>query len=99
MGVGQHLSFNAGPPKAHDTWIVFNGEIFNRADLRPDLEGHRYSSRAGACTVCWSIRSKSSSRGPAAMEIKLRVSQCRGGVRRAADCLGLYQDAPAGRVY
>src|SRR5579862_6614112 len=29
-------------------WIVYNGEIFNHADLRPELEraGHRYASRS-----------------------------------------------------
>src|ERR1044071_5662033 len=28
-------------------WIVYNGEIFNHADLRPSLEraGHRYQTR------------------------------------------------------
>ena len=31
-----------------DIWIVFNGEIYNHADLRRDLEskGHRYSTRS-----------------------------------------------------
>jgi asparagine synthase (glutamine-hydrolysing) len=34
-------------------WITYNGEIFNHADLRPDLEraGHRYKSRADTETV------------------------------------------------
>jgi asparagine synthase (glutamine-hydrolysing) len=34
-------------------WIVFNGEIFNHHDLRPDLEaaGHRYRSRCDTETI------------------------------------------------
>ena len=34
-------------------WIVFNGEIYNHADLRVDLEsrGHRYSSRSDTETI------------------------------------------------
>src|SRR5262245_49876815 len=30
-----------------DLWLTFNGEIFNHADLRPELEraGHRYRTR------------------------------------------------------
>ncbi len=34
-------------------WITYNGEIFNHADLRPDLEraGHRYKSRSDTETV------------------------------------------------
>jgi len=34
-------------------WIVFNGEIFNHAGLRPDLEkaGHRYQSRCDTETI------------------------------------------------
>jgi asparagine synthase (glutamine-hydrolysing) len=36
-----------------DVWIVFNGEIFNHADLRPALEraGHRYATRSDTETV------------------------------------------------
>jgi asparagine synthase (glutamine-hydrolysing) len=34
-------------------WIVYNGEVFNHADLRPDLEraGHVYSSRCDTETI------------------------------------------------
>ena len=41
------------PNEASDVWIVFNGEIFNHADLRPDLEraGHQYRSRSDTETV------------------------------------------------
>jgi asparagine synthase (glutamine-hydrolysing) len=36
-----------------DAWIVFNGEIFNHAGLRPDLEraGHRYATRSDTETI------------------------------------------------
>ena len=36
-----------------DTWIVFNGEIYNHADLRKDLEakGHRYRTRSDTETI------------------------------------------------
>ena len=34
-------------------WITFNGEIFNHADVRPDLEkaGHRYTTRCDTETI------------------------------------------------
>ena len=34
-------------------WIVFNGEIYNHADVRPDLEhsGHRYRTRSDTETI------------------------------------------------
>src|SRR4051794_17234772 len=34
-------------------WIVFNGEIYNHADLRPELEkkGHKYRSRSDTETI------------------------------------------------
>jgi asparagine synthase (glutamine-hydrolysing) len=34
-------------------WIVYNGEIFNHADLRPNLEraGHRYQTRSDTETI------------------------------------------------
>jgi asparagine synthase (glutamine-hydrolysing) len=34
-------------------WIVYNGEIFNHADLRPELEraGHRYQTRCDTETI------------------------------------------------
>ena len=39
--------------EAGDSWIVYNGEIFNHADLRPALEqaGHRYRSRCDTETI------------------------------------------------
>src|SRR5215471_18845908 len=35
------------------TWIIFNGEIFNHASIRPDLEaaGHRYTTRSDTETI------------------------------------------------
>jgi asparagine synthase (glutamine-hydrolysing) len=34
-------------------WLVYNGEIFNHADVRPDLEkaGHRYTNRSDSETI------------------------------------------------
>ncbi len=34
-------------------WVVFNGEIYNHADLRPDLiaQGHRYRTRSDTETI------------------------------------------------
>ena len=34
-------------------WIIFNGEIFNHAELRPALEaaGHRYTNRSDTETI------------------------------------------------
>ncbi len=34
-------------------WLIFNGEIYNHADLRPDLErrGHRYATRSDSETL------------------------------------------------
>ncbi|HSW50109.1 MAG TPA: hypothetical protein VLH09_08040, partial [Bryobacteraceae bacterium] len=34
-------------------WIIYNGEVFNHADLRPELEraGHRYHSRSDTETI------------------------------------------------
>src|SRR5918995_3271200 len=34
-------------------WIVFNGEIYNHADIRPELEsaGHRYRTRSDTETI------------------------------------------------
>jgi asparagine synthase (glutamine-hydrolysing) len=36
-----------------NVWLVFNGEIYNHADLRPDLEkrGHTYHSRTDSETI------------------------------------------------
>ncbi|MGC1650866.1 MAG: asparagine synthase (glutamine-hydrolyzing), partial [Candidatus Sulfotelmatobacter sp.] len=37
----------------HDVWIVYNGEIYNHAEMRPDLEarGHRYRTRSDTETI------------------------------------------------
>ena len=37
----------------HDVWIVFNGEIYNHAELRATLEakGHRYRTRSDTETI------------------------------------------------
>jgi len=37
----------------HDVWIVYNGEIYNHADLRAGLEakGHRYRTRSDTETI------------------------------------------------
>jgi asparagine synthase (glutamine-hydrolysing) len=34
-------------------WIVFNGEIYNHAEIRPELEsaGHRYKTRCDTETI------------------------------------------------
>jgi asparagine synthase (glutamine-hydrolysing) len=39
--------------EAQDVWIVFNGEIYNHANLRPDLEarGHRYRTHSDTETI------------------------------------------------
>jgi asparagine synthase (glutamine-hydrolysing) len=39
--------------ETRDVWIVFNGEIFNHADLRPRLEqeGHRYATHSDTETI------------------------------------------------
>src|SRR6202522_323834 len=39
--------------ESRDVWIVFNGEIFNHADLRPGLEqkGHRYATHSDTETI------------------------------------------------
>ena len=36
-----------------DLWIIYNGEVFNHADLRPELEaaGHRYKSHCDTETI------------------------------------------------
>ena len=50
------ISPRASQPMANEDgslWIIYNGEIFNHADLRPDLEraGHRYSTRSDTETI------------------------------------------------
>jgi asparagine synthase (glutamine-hydrolysing) len=41
------------PNESRTVWIIYNGEIFNHADVRPDLEraGHRYTNRSDTETV------------------------------------------------
>jgi asparagine synthase (glutamine-hydrolysing) len=41
------------PNEAGDVWVVFNGEIYNHADLRPGLQaqGHRYRTRCDTETI------------------------------------------------
>jgi asparagine synthase (glutamine-hydrolysing) len=41
------------PNEDRSIWIVYNGEIYNHAALRPDLEGlgHRYASRSDTETI------------------------------------------------
>jgi asparagine synthase (glutamine-hydrolysing) len=41
------------PNESRSVWIVYNGEIFNHASLRPGLEqaGHRYANRSDTETV------------------------------------------------
>ncbi|HYV74944.1 MAG TPA: asparagine synthetase B, partial [Candidatus Binatia bacterium] len=41
------------PNEDESCWIVFNGEIFNHASLRPGLEaaGHRYTTRSDTETI------------------------------------------------
>ena len=48
-------------------WIVYNGEIFNHADLRPRLEqaGHRYSSRSDTETILHAFEQH----GPRALDL------------------------------
>src|SRR5262245_48170640 len=39
--------------ESETVWIVFNGEIYNHADIRPELEahGHRYRTRSDTETI------------------------------------------------
>src|SRR5689334_8352012 len=48
-------------------WITYNGEIFNHADLRGDLEraGHRYRTRCDTETILHAYREH----GPAAVKL------------------------------
>src|ERR1700738_4123201 len=41
------------PNEDRTIWIVFNGEIYNHATIRPDLErrGHRYATRSDTETI------------------------------------------------
>jgi asparagine synthase (glutamine-hydrolysing) len=47
-------------------WLVYNGEIFNHADLRPDLEkaGHHYTNRSDSETILHSYEQH----GPACLQ-------------------------------
>ena len=49
VGAGEQPMSN----ETGDVWIVFNGEIYNHADLRPGLEarGHRYRTRCDTETI------------------------------------------------
>lgn len=49
VGGGHQPMFN----ETRSVWITFNGEIFNHADLRPELEraGHRYTTRCDTETI------------------------------------------------
>src|ERR1700686_1421608 len=49
-----------------DVFLIYNGEIFNHADLRPDLEraGHRYHSRSDTETILHAFEQY----GPACVE-------------------------------
>jgi asparagine synthase (glutamine-hydrolysing) len=42
-----------GSNENHDVWIVYNGEIYNHAELRADLEarGHRYRTHSDTETI------------------------------------------------
>jgi asparagine synthase (glutamine-hydrolysing) len=39
--------------EAGDVWVTYNGEIYNHADVRPQLEtaGHRYRTRSDTETI------------------------------------------------
>lgn len=52
--------------EAGDLWIVYNGEIFNHASVRPELEahGHRYQSRCDTETIVHAYEQW----GPAALQ-------------------------------
>src|SRR5688572_1415968 len=41
------------PNEDRSVWIVYNGEIYNHASMRPQMEslGHRYSSRSDTETI------------------------------------------------
>ncbi len=41
------------PNETKSLWLLYNGEIFNHADLRPDLEkaGHHYTNRSDSETI------------------------------------------------
>src|SRR5512140_1144219 len=44
---------NPMPNETGDVWIVYNGEVFNHASVRPELEraGHTYRSRSDTETL------------------------------------------------
>ena len=41
------------PNETRSVWLIYNGEIFNHADVRPELElaGHRYTNRSDSETI------------------------------------------------
>ena len=61
-GGHQPMSDTAG-----DLWIIYNGEIFNHAALRPALEaaGHRYATRSDTETILYAYKQH----GPAGVEL------------------------------
>ena len=60
-GGSQPMSNESG-----DQWLVYNGEIFNHAELRPELEraGHRYVTRCDSETIVHAFEQY----GPACVE-------------------------------
>ena len=66
-------------------WIVFNGEIYNHADVRPRARERRPPSTAPAPTPKPSS-TPTSSGATAASSTSAACSRSRSGTRRAGDC-------------